>query len=166
MKRLHFFLIACLLFYLLCSCGSNSQKQIYNQNTKFDDIEWKKSDVLHYEFEIKDTSVQYDISFNIRHAGMYPFANLLFNVRLESPGGSTRIKDFEIFLRNSDGEFLGEGIGDYWDFEVNEMNGIYFSEPGIWKADIEHYMPMDIVPGIMEFGFSVDKSEQVIEKYN
>lgn len=166
MKTIQLIFVAAISLLMLFSCGSRNDEQIINQNIKLDDIEWKRSDVLHYEFEISDTSCPYNLLFNIRHANMYPFANVLFNLRLESPSGSTRVKDFEVFLRNSDGEFLGDGMGDYWDFEVNEMQGVYFSEPGIWKADVEHYMPMDIVPGIMEFGFIVEKSDQVIEKNN
>lgn len=153
-----------LLVLLVFSCDNKKEKRIFDQNNILEDIEWKRSDVLHYEFDIEDTSKQYNISFNIRHANMYPFANILFNLRLESPGGSTRVKDFEVFLRNSDGEFLGDGLGDYWDFKVEGMNGIRFAEPGKWKADVEHYMPMDIVPGIMEFGFFIDLVDQEAAK--
>jgi len=148
------YLLFVLLIPLFFSCGS---KTIFKERTKFENLQWNRFKELSFSWEIKDTSAVYDVIFDLRHHTVYPYENLFITIALYSPSGERRVSDFHIPVKNTDGSFKAEGMGDYWDLEYVLFPDQKFREPGKYKIEIENRMDKLETPGIMEAGITIRK---------
>jgi gliding motility-associated lipoprotein GldH len=148
------YLLFVLLIPLFYSCGS---KTIFKENTKFDNLQWNRFKELSFSWDVKDTSAVYDVVFNLRHHTVYPYDNLFITIALYSPSGERRVSDFHIPVKNPDGSFKAEGMGDYWDLDYVLFPDQKFREPGKYKIEIENRMDKLETPGIMEAGVTIRK---------
>jgi len=152
---MHFRNLLCLLLIpLLFSCGG---KTIFNEKTKFENLQWNRFKELSYSWEIKDTTAVYDVIFDLRHHTVYPFDNLSITIALYSPSGERRVSDFHIPVKNTDGSFKAEGMGDLWDLEYVLFPDQKFKESGKYKIEIENRMDKLETPGVMEAGVRIRK---------
>jgi len=71
-----------------------------------------------------------------------------------------RTKDYNIFLRNTDGSFKGDGAGDLWDITYPVFTDITLPDAGIYKFEVQNVMPIMELPDIMDVGLIVRKAEK------
>ena len=55
---------------------------MYNQYQAINNITWEKDKEYYFTFEVKDISVPYDLTLEVRNNNLYPFAGILLNVYL------------------------------------------------------------------------------------
>lgn len=145
-------LLVLLFTPLFISCGG---KTILQERTKFEELSWNRFKELSFSWDIKDTTKSCDILFNLRHHTVYPFDNLFITIALYSPSGERRVSDFHIPVKNADGSFIANGMGDYWDLDYPLFKDFKFRETGKYKIEIENRMDKLETPGIMEAGITV-----------
>jgi len=145
-----------LLSTILTSCSKN---KVFEKYIKIDNNKWKRDNIITFNVDIKDVKSNYDITLALRHSTYYSFANIKVNVTLTFPSGDVRTRDFNIFLRNQDGSFKGDGAGDLWDITCPVFNQITCPDPGTYKIEVQNIMPIMELPDIMEVGIIVRKSE-------
>ena len=63
---------------------------------------------ISYEFEIKDTAVIYNFSFNLRNTNDYQYSNLFVFRNLQSPDGRIKTDTSEFILAKPNGQWLGK----------------------------------------------------------
>jgi gliding motility-associated lipoprotein GldH len=103
--------------------------------------------------------MRYDVIVEVRHASHYPFANLLIELNIIYPSGEERVKAHDLLLRNSDGKFKGNGLGDIWDVSIPVYKNHSFNALGKYKFAIRNIMPVHETPGLMEIGLNIKKSK-------
>ncbi len=153
MKTITFKIIVLLLIAASCRPG-----RIHEEHRKMEHVAWKKHQDMTFEFEVEDVSASYDIYLAIRHVTIYPFDNLLVSTVLTTPGGEKRYTDYDFAIKDKDGNFLGEGLGDLWDINLPLRKRFTFSEPGTCLIELENRMLKSITPGIVEIGLIVEKN--------
>jgi len=142
---------------MFASCSKN---KIYEQYTKLDDYKWKRDNLVTFNVNVTDVNSHYDVTLALRHTTYYAFANIKVNVTITYPGGDLRTNDFNIFVRNPDGSFEGDGAGDLWDITYPVFTDITFPDPGNYRFDVQNVMPIVELPDVMDVGLIVRKAEK------
>ncbi|MEI6851732.1 MAG: gliding motility lipoprotein GldH [Bacteroidota bacterium] len=150
-------LLLIIISALLPSC---SQNKVFEKYTKLDNNKWKRDNLIRFDVDIKDVNTNYDVTLALRHTTYYAFANIKVNVTLTFPSGDMRTRDYDIFIRNSDGSFKGEGAGDLWDITYPVFNDITFPDVGTYKFEVQNVMPIMELPDVMDVGLIVRKAEK------
>lgn len=140
----------------LMSCNSNNR--IYSENKELStQMEWLKKDVRTFDVSIENTEDVYDLSLSFRYTEGFPYDVMKVNVIETSPSGKETTKEYNLKVREENGEYIGEVALDIWDSEhLIEANKKY-AEKGKYSYKIEHAMPKDPVQMVMEIGVILDK---------
>jgi len=147
-----------MLTFFLSSCDKN---RIYEQNQDLADNAWPIAAIQEFQFEIQDTTRQYNIYFNVRNALFYEYYNLYVKHVLVGPDGqeiSTNLHELYLMDKKT-GKPLGDGTGDIFDHQVLAIKDQKFSKPGNYTIKLQQYMRRDPLPGIMAIGVRVDTQE-------
>lgn len=147
-------LLALALGLVLQSCGGS---RVFEEHHKLDDYTWKRFDNIVFEAEIEDNSASYDIYIAIRHITQYPFKNLMITTIMKTPSGEERYLEYDLKIRDDDGNPLGDGMGDLWDISIPLRKNFRFREAGTLVIEFENRMPRPTTPGIMEIGLIIEK---------
>jgi len=145
-----------LLLFFLTSCN---QGTMFSKYHKLKDYQWDKDNIIVFEVPAIDKEGEYDVILAVRHTPQYPYANLQLNMTMYSPSGEERTKDHDLYIRNNDGTFKGEGMGDLFDIEFTLLSNISFSGSGLYKFELHSLMPRYTTPAIMELGLIIKQSE-------
>lgn len=148
--------LCAIIVALLTSCSKN---KVFEKYIRIENYKWKRDKLVTFDVDIKDVKTNYDVTLALRHTTYYAFANIRVNVTITYPGGDIRTKDYNIFVRNTDGSFKGDGAGDLWDITYPVFTDITFSETGIYKFEVQNVMPLTELPDIMDVGLIVRKAE-------
>ncbi len=139
---------------LLVACHPN---RVFEQHTKMDDLAWKQENVISFQVNIEDNSTPYNFLVAIRHASGFPYQNLLLTFSRTTPSGKKETQEHELRLADENGDYLGDGMGDFWDFSFPLETGKMLEETGMYTLELKHDMPRDPLPLIMEVGLIVEK---------
>ena len=149
-------LIALMIFFAsACNKG-----RVYEKYQEIPNSVWESSNILSYEFDIDDTLQTHDIYLNVRNSSHYPFKNIWVFVYTTVPNGLQVVDTFEITLANEKGEWLGDGLGDIWDKKTLFKKSVIFPVSGTYKMQIEQGMRIEKIPGIMDVGIAINKTEK------
>ena len=140
---------------LVTGCDSNT---IFKEYNKFDDLSWNRLDILDFEFPV-DKKQPLDFYLAFRHHTDFPYSFIDVNITFFTPDGEMRSRDYHYRLKGTDFDWRGEGMGELWDIELPIRNDMVFNESGICKVRVENKMSKMEIPGIIEVGLIVKKSE-------
>lgn len=157
-KPFSFFSALLCLSLLLCSCDAN---RIFEENQDIANNQWPVKLVPAFQFEVTDTTQQYQVYFNVRNAISYPFYNLYLRHYLIGPDGKQINSSLhEMYLMDpKTGEPRGNGAGDIFDHQFLALRKVRFHKPGTYQIKVKQYMRQDPLPGIMSIGIRVEKAE-------
>lgn len=151
-----FLFVLCLLGFAACN-----ENRVYEKNLDIKNDQWTVSDTLVFDFEIPDSSVKYDMLYNVRYSSSYPYYNLYVKYFLLDSAYS----EIESIQSNMDifdsktGKPLGSGMGDYYDYQILFRDNIEFPYSGPFHLKAIHYMRDEPLDGVNSFGLKVVDAE-------
>ncbi|MFT7034309.1 MAG: gliding motility-associated lipoprotein GldH [Cyclobacteriaceae bacterium] len=152
-------LLAIGLMALITACDQN---KIYDTYVDLEDSIWHQDTLTSYNFSIEDAALDYDISYNIRYAEVYPYYNIYVKYYLEDSTSTiiqSELQEIILFDKKS-GTPLGNGLGDIFDRQVLIFENFKFPADGNYTFKIKQFMRTENLPGIMSFGLRIDKPEE------
>lgn len=152
MRQIIFLSILSILF--LTSCGDSV---VFRQYNKMENVSWNRFDIQNFEVPVEKDDV-FDFYLAIRHHTDFPYKKVWVNVTFYKPDGSMRSRDFDFDLKDENGEWLGDGMGELWDIELPVHNEMTFNQSGTCRVRIENKNSKYETPGIIEVGLIVKKS--------
>lgn len=153
MLKKFFVILSCSLFF---SC---EQTALYEQYQAIDNITWEKNKEYYFTFQIEDTSVPYDLTLEIRNNNLYPYQNLWLFCNEERPIGPLQRDTIECLLADEFGKWYGKGISLYqMSFPIRKQ--YRFPHSGQYTFSFRQGMRNDLLKGIQEIGFRVEKSKE------
>jgi len=152
MKKLILPLLISMVIFSSCNSSKIYEKHIDNER-----ITWNRFDVKTFQVDIKDISASYDFYVAIRHLTDFPLPYLTIRFTLYTPAGEMRTMEQKIFLKDKQGNLLGEGMGDLWDLLHLAREDFQFTEQGTCTVEISSTMSQADLPGIMQVGLIVRK---------
>jgi gliding motility-associated lipoprotein GldH len=149
----------CLLFLALLTLSACNSGKVFERYEDLAGAKWSRENIVTFEVNIEDTATPYNIDLAIRHTSYYVWADLMVNLTSVYPSGEERTKDYDFFLRNSDGSFKAEGAGDLWDITFPLLAEVTFPEKGKYIFKVQNIMPQPETEDIMQVGLIVKKSK-------
>lgn len=146
----------CVLILFFTACDTS---RVYEVNHKIPESLWSSTNTLQYQVQITDTLLPHNVYINVRNAGMYPFSNLFMFLTTRFPQGQIDRDTLEIILATPEGKWMGDGLGDIWDNRVLLKSGVRFPQAGEYVFELTQAMRMDPLPGIMDAGIRIEKSD-------
>ncbi len=145
-----------LVFLLISSCGNRT---VFKEYRAFDDVSWNRFDIQNFEVPVKEND-ELDFYLIIRHHSYFPYDYLDINITFYIPGGEMRSGDYHFDLKDEQGNWLADGMGELWDIEIPIRKKLTMHEEGICKVRIENKMTRLEIPGIIEIGLIVKKASK------
>ncbi len=146
------------LSFALFSC--QPEGRVYSDHKELSpELEWLQKDKREFKVPIEDAGINYDLSLSFRYATGFPYKTLNVKVTEISPSGSEEVKEYELQIRNDQGDYIGDPGLDIWDSEHLVHEGISYEEKGTYTYVIEHLMKQDPVNFAMDIGVILDKAK-------
>ena len=144
--------------FTLISC--TPEGQIYNEHQDLSpEMEWLKKDSRKFEVPIEDNSSAYEMSLSFRYAEGFPYNVAKVKVTETSPSGKVEEFEYDLKVREDNGDYIGEGSLDIWDSEHVVEKAKKYEETGTYTYVIEHNMPQDPMQLVMEIGIILNESK-------
>ena len=154
MRRLSVLIFVALLAF---GCDTNT---VYKQYTDVEDGKWYIKNAPSFTFEIKDASVPYNLSYNIRNSLSYGYYNLYLTRYLRDGSGKeieSRLDEL-LLMDPKTGKPSGDGLGDLFDHKFLIKRNYRFPKPGNYSVQIRQYMRQDPLLNILSVGITVEKA--------
>jgi gliding motility-associated lipoprotein GldH len=123
---------------------------------------WRSSEKPVFRFNIKDTTVPYQLYVLLRHSSRYNYNNLWINLHTVAPDGSTNTAQYELPLAASEKGWLGTGMEDIYEHRIalTPVNQDFrFSRAGTYTFTIEHIMRENPLQEVYNVGLRVEKKK-------
>ncbi len=140
----------------LISCQLGGRIYIKHQNLS-PQLEWLKKDAREFKVPIKDINIAYNMSLSFRYVEGYQYQFAKVKVTEISPSGGKKIKEYDLKVREDNGDYIGNAGLDIWDSDHLVEPSKKFNETGTYTYIIEHIMPTDPLANVMEIGLILDK---------
>ena len=119
-------------------------------------LEWLKKDVREFKVPVEDNSIAYNMSLSFRYVNGYQYQVAKVKVTETSPSGKETASEYDLKVREDNGDYIGEAGYDIWDSEHLVEPGKKYEETGSYTYLIEHNMPNDPLNFVMEIGVILD----------
>ena len=141
---------------IIISCNND---RIFENNVEFGDRTWKFSDEPMFTFAIADTTLRYNLYFNIRNTLNYPVTRINITWHLYDSTGNELTKKLEYQdLFEKTGKPLGEsGLGDLYDHQFPILKKYHFRNKGNYSIKLVQFMRQDTLRGVIAVGVRVEK---------
>ena len=149
-------LIALILLVIILSSCSN--EEVFKQYKTFENASWNRFDILLFEVPVK-AGDYLNFELALRHHTYFPYDYLNTNITFYLPSGEMRTADYHFNLKDKNGKWKADGMGELWDIELPIRDGLLFQKDGICKVRIENKMTKIETPGILEVGLIVSKKD-------
>jgi gliding motility-associated lipoprotein GldH len=131
--------------------------------------QWQSSFKPEFTFQIKDTTVPYQIFILLRHNNQYKYNNIWVRLRAKAPADTAQALSLELPLANKEG-WLGTGMDDVFAHRIRvgteagkysflkpATDGFYFSRPGEYSFALEQIMRDDPLLNVLNVGLRLEK---------
>ena len=145
------------IFLILIFLSSCQEPAVFREYRKMANVSWNRFNILEFEVLVEKGDLL-DFDILLRHHTDFPYDKLYVNITFYTPGGDMRSAEYDFKLKNENGKWLANGMGDLWDIELPIRKEMHFYEAGICKVRIENKYPKVNTPGIIEVGLLVKKS--------
>ncbi|GAA4834184.1 gliding motility lipoprotein GldH [Algivirga pacifica] len=162
----NFLLFGILGLSLLAACDSS---RVVEEYVDYTEGNWYYDSVANFEVDIRDTTQDYNIYFNVRNSIAYPFYNLYIQYELSDSSGRllrSNLQEFTLMHAKTGEPFgetaspAGEGIGLLYTHQFPLLNTYKFESAGTYTFRFNQYMQPDTLPGIYNVGIRVEKAKK------
>ncbi len=133
---------------------------VYESNERIPGNVWSRFHIPVFEVEITDTINAHNLLINLRNTGEYPRSNLFLFISATSPAGAFTRDTLELVLAGPSGRWKGSGFGSVWQNRFFYRQNVRFPERGKYTFEVEQAMRIDDLPGIIDVGLRVERSDR------
>jgi gliding motility-associated lipoprotein GldH len=150
-----------LIGFVFCLFVGCIPSNVYEKNIAIPSTAWDEKFVPEYDFNITDTTANYDIFLTLRHTDAYPYSNIWLQVNSQFPGANKdSVIKIEIPLAEANGKWLGRGMNEIWEHRMPlsaSEKPLHFSRSGHCKIKLHQIMRINPLPQIMSVGIRLEK---------
>jgi len=155
MNKIRFqIILAIFALTIFTACDKNL---VFEKYQSIPENGWHKDSLVVFTIPIADTLQNHNLYIDVRNDVEYKYSNLWLFVELNQPGKTGITDTLEILLADPSGRWLGEGFGGIKTRQVRYKGGVYFPVSGEYKINIQHGMRDELLEGITDIGFRVEK---------
>jgi gliding motility-associated lipoprotein GldH len=124
---------------------------------------WSSSFKPEFTFNIKDTTVPYQLFFVIRHNEKYRYRNIYINLYTRRPArDSIENIQFDLPLATDEKGWLGSGMDDIYEHRIPltpPEQDLYFRRSGTYTFTIEQIMRENPLEHVLSAGLRIEKKQ-------
>jgi len=143
----------------LCMAACNN-KAVIDQNTEVSNQNWTYLNKFRFDAKIDNEKIPYNLYINLRVTGNYKYSNMFILVTQMGPDKKAGTKRYELTLANKDGEWLGDGSGNLYSFQLPLKSAYKFPAKGVYTFFIEQNMRDNPLREVSDVGLRVEKATQ------
>ncbi|MBL7927534.1 MAG: gliding motility lipoprotein GldH [Bacteroidia bacterium] len=148
-----------LLLSLILSLQACDDKMVIDENKTITNRNWDVAQPLHFDVSINDTISSYNMYVNVRNSNNYKFSNLYIFMHTKWPTGENETDTLQLFLASPDGKWLGNGLGDIYENQIQLKQNFKFYRSGQYRFTLEQAMRLNPLPGIIDMGIRIEKNK-------
>jgi len=150
--------IIALIVLVISVTACQPENRVYSEHQDLSpELEWLKADTRKFEIPVEDVSLTYDLSLSFRYATGYQYPTANVKVTETSPSGVEVVYEYELKVREANGDYIGDAGLDIWDSEHLVEKSKKYSEKGVYTYVIEQNTPVNPLNYAMEIGMILDK---------
>jgi gliding motility-associated lipoprotein GldH len=153
------YLITTALALTLSGCNITDPKMIVDQNIEIDNQNWSYNNKVRSDFVIDNPALPYNLYLNLRVTPNYRYSNIFVLVHQTGPDKKTETTRYEFKLATPEGEWLGQGTGNLYSYQVVFKNNYRFPTKGKYHIEIEQNMRDNPLHQVSDAGLRVEKAE-------
>lgn len=161
MKRNSFLIFFLTVFITYTSCDSD---RIYDEYITLPENSWSKSNVIAFNFFVKDSINKKNLFINLRNNNEYNYSNLFLIAQINFPDGQVITDTLEYDMADVTGKFLGEGFSTIKENKLFYKENITFPNTGEYSFKVKQAMRkngsiegIEELEGISQVGFRIEK---------
>ncbi len=149
------------LFCALFCIEACDKARLFDENKEIANEQWYYKNHLLFDVNIEDTNKIYNIYVNLRVSNDYKYCNLFMMLHQTSPSKLTQKERKEFILADESGKWLGKGLGDLYDYQIQVYPNIKFHEKGIYRFELEQNMRNDTLLNVKSAGIRIEEAALV-----
>ena len=157
MKRVAAIFYVALFVFIFAGCKDT--KAVFDQNTAITNHNWSYLNKVKYDVKIDDANIAYNLYLNLRVTAGYRYSNIFVLISQAAPGKKADVNRYEFKLANKDGEWLGEGSGNLYSYQVPFKTAYKFPAKGVYHFEIEQNMRDNPLREVSDAGLRVEKAQ-------
>lgn len=142
------------LMLVIASCDN---ARVFDENKAIENNNWHYKTRVPFDVRIKDTSKLYNVYVNLRVDADYKYSNIFMWVHTTNPDKKTDQRRVEIRLADESGKWLGNGLGDIYDYQFPAFKKVKFPQQGFYKFELEQNMRDDTLMHVKAAGIRVEE---------
>ncbi|WP_231427029.1 MULTISPECIES: gliding motility lipoprotein GldH [Pedobacter] len=145
-------------FLLTASIFIGCTSSVIDSNVEIPDRKWTYRNHIITPFEIKDNKKAYNVYFKLRHTAEYKYSNIFVLAHFKD-GKNVINQRFEFQLAKNDGEWLGSGSGNVFNYTLPLLENHRFPRNGKFEIEVEQNMRDNPLVEISDVGILVEEVE-------
>jgi gliding motility-associated lipoprotein GldH len=158
MKRALTLYTVLIAFIMLLGTGCTDPNTIFDQNTAIPGNNWSYLNKLIYTVKIDNAGIPCNLCLNLRVTANYKYSNIFVLIHQHDPGKKDSVTRYEFKLANPDGEWLGNGSGNVYSYQVPFRTNYKFPVKGVYRFEIEENMRDNPLREVIDAGLRVEKA--------
>jgi gliding motility-associated lipoprotein GldH len=156
-KCFAFLMVLATLFITSCS----DPDRVMDDNKAIPAQNWSYGNKIHFDVQIDDASIAYNLYINLRVTATYRYSNMF--ILLSQSGGGMKKADLVRYelkkLTSPTGEWLGKGSGNLYSYQIPLRTQYRFPGKGRYHFEIEQNMRDNPLRSVSDVGLRVEKSK-------
>lgn len=132
---------------------------IVDKNEEIGNQNWSYNNKVSSDFTITDAAAAYNLYFNLRVTPDYRYSNIFVLIHQTGPDKKTETTRYEFTLASKDGEWLGQGTGNLYSYQVPFKTNYKFPAKGKYHIEIEQNMRDNPLHQVSDAGVRVERAE-------
>ena len=158
MKKTFTLFSFCYILFLSCT-----KIDLYEKVVMIPEHNWQSNFRPQFSFEIKDTTVPYQLYIILRHNERYNYNNIWLNLYTKAPGSTTASKaQYELPLATNERGWLASAMDDLYEHRIlltPTSERFYFKTAGVYTFSLQHIMREDPLENVMSVGLRIEKKQ-------
>ncbi len=143
------------LVFFVMACGP---KVIY-EDTQTLPEPWSYDKGITFQYEIKDTTIAYDLILTIEHLVDFGYENVYVSAQTIFPDKTKISNPVSLQLATEMGTWLGKCDSKKCTTEIVISPQAYFKNLGIYSLMLQQYSRSDSLRGILELGLRIQEAQ-------
>lgn len=149
-----------LFFFLIGGC---TVVPVIDQWQTIKNNEWKKSNIISFPIEIKDTAYYYNLYVNLRVSNDYKYSNIWLKLNIKYPDSTKLENAIMLTLADHRGKWTGHSLGHVISFRLPALKNKVFGKSGKYVFELEQNMRDTVLKEVMSIGIKLDKEQEILK---
>jgi gliding motility-associated lipoprotein GldH len=150
--------VGCIAFLILgLFLSACDKKRIVDENKTIEGDAWYYKNLLPFDVLINDTSKYYNLYVNLRVDADYKYSNIFLMLHKTDVDKNKSKERIEFTLADETGQWLGNGLGDVYDYQLLTYQKIKFNQTGNYHYELEQNMRDDTLMYIKSTGIRIEE---------